>query len=63
MIPGVTSSSPVLADISSRFDEYWAAIFTVPVVVAALVGLRNGRRHRKETREWLSGRDSGKNAD
>jgi hypothetical protein len=36
--------------------EIFEAALTVPILLAVLFGLRNW--HRKETRDWLSGRDS-----
>jgi hypothetical protein len=51
----VASSNLVLADLSVRLDEYWAALTTVLVVVALLAGFWRWRRHKRETRDWRRG--------
>lgn len=37
--------------------EIYEALLAVPILLAVFFGLRNWRRHRTETRDWLSGKD------
>jgi hypothetical protein len=41
-----------------RLDVYWVIIVTPAVLLMFIVGFRRWRKHKKETREWLSGEDS-----
>jgi uncharacterized iron-regulated membrane protein len=44
-------------------DEYLVGVILLLFLLAALGGIRKWWKHRKETRDWLSGRDTGKSSD
>ena len=42
---------------SVRLDVYWLTIVTPAVLLMFIVGFRRWRKHKTETRAWLSGED------